>query len=351
MDRLVELVRRGETTVDYASRATTDLRYELVHGVQRQVTYRPRTRDLATMRAAYHDNAPNVAGFAAHGKLFGRYVGTGWIARTASQQERVEYFTPTEWDLTWTTGPNVLTDTVTLAAHRPPTRIVWNKAVVGPSLRGTTVNTPVEEPHPWSWRNDGRISVKLPMYGDAAGRPRTVDVFSDATGSITVYRDGEALGKVPVTEPAEYPVPDETSSYRVVAEARQDDATWPLSTVVAAEWTFRSSADGEGKALPMLTARFDPAVDVRNRAPGNRRFSFPVYVERQDGPARVTSLSVDVSYDDGATWQPAKVLRDHDHWTVTVRHPRNGHASLRASTSDADGNRLEQTIVRAYQIG
>jgi subtilisin family serine protease len=355
VNRLTELVKKGETTVEYASRASTALRYELLHGVRRQVTapvvYRPRTRDLATMRAAYHDNAPNTAGFAAFGKLFGRYVGTGWTAFTASQQERVEYFTPTEWDLFWSTGPYNMGETVTLAAHRPPTRVVWNKAVVGPSLRGTTKNYVPEELHPWSWRKDGRINVKLPMYGDAAGRPRMVDPFSDATGSVTVYRDGVALGTGPVTDFVEYPVPDQDSAYRVVADARQADATWSLSTVVTAEWNFRSSAAGEGKALPMLTARFDPAVSLRNQAPGNRRFSFPLHVERQDGPARIAAVSVDVSYDDGATWQPADVRRDHDHWTVAVRHPRSGYASLRTRASDADGNRLEQTVLRAYQIG
>ncbi|GAB3451834.1 S8 family serine peptidase [Actinophytocola sediminis] len=355
VDRLAELARRGETTVDYASREATDLRYELIHGVARQVsapvTYRPRTEDLATMRAAYHDNAPNVAGFAGFGKLFGRYLGTGWIAFTAAQQQRVEYFTPTEWDLLWIGGPSELSDSATLAANRPPTPIAWNKAVIGPSLRGTTINNLGEQPHPWSWRTDGRISVKVPMYGDAAGRPRMVDDFTDATGSITVYRDGAELGTVPVTEFAEFAVPAEESAYRVVAEARRDDAGWPLSTVVTAEWAFASSSAGEGRALPMLTARFDPAVDLRNRAPGDRTFSFPLTVDRQDGPAEIDSVSVEVSYDDGGTWQPAEVRADGDRWTVTVRHPLAGHASLRANVSDVDGNRLTQTIVRAYQIG
>ncbi|MBB4911610.1 S8 family peptidase [Actinophytocola algeriensis] len=355
VDRLTDLVKEGETTVEYASRETTDLRYELIHGVERQVTapvvYRPRTADLATMRAAYHDNAPNSAGFVAFGKLFGRYVGTGWFARTAGGRERVEYFTPTEWELSATTGPYVADETVTLEANRPPARIAWNKAVVGPSLRGTTKNFVPEDPHPWSWRNDGRINVKLPMYGDAAGRPRMVDTFSDASGSVTVYRDDVALGTVPVTDFSEYPVPDADSSYRVVADARQHNATWTLSTVVTAEWSFRSSAAGEGKALPMLTTRFDPAVDVRNQAPGNRRFSFPAYVERQDGPAKITSLKVDVSYDDGKTWRPADVRRDGRRWAVSVRHPANGHVSLRSTASDSDGNRLTQTVLRAYQLG
>jgi hypothetical protein len=36
--------------------------------------------------------------------------------------------------------------------------------------------------------------------------------------------------------------------------------------VVTAQWAFRSSAAGDGTAPPMLTTRFDPAVDLRNRA-------------------------------------------------------------------------------------
>ena len=97
----------------------------------------------------------------------------------------------------------------------------------------------------------------------------------------------------------------------------------------------------------MLTTRFTPAVDLHNRAPGHRPFTFPAHVARQDGPARITSLSVDVSYDDGATWQPAHVRRDHAHWTVSVWHPRTGYVSLRSRAADSDGNRQEQTVIRA----
>ena len=137
----------------------------------------------------------------------------------------------------------------------------------------------------------------------------------------------------------------------MVAEVRQSDASWTLSTVVRSEWNFRSSSAGEGKALPMLTTRFAPAVDVHNRALGNREFSFPAYVERQDKAGKIAALAVDVSYDDGKTWRKAGVARDGDHWKVTVRHPKSGYVSLRSTTSDVDGNRQAQTIVRAYQIG
>jgi hypothetical protein len=45
--------------------------------------------------------------------------------------------------------------------------------------------------------------------------------------------------------------PDEDASYRPVADARQDNAGWLRSTVVTADWTFRSSAADESKALRM----------------------------------------------------------------------------------------------------
>jgi hypothetical protein len=103
--------------------------------------------------------------------------------------------------------------------------------------------------------------------------------------------------------------------------------------------------------LPLLTVRYDPNVDIRNRAPGGAGFSFPAYVERQDGTPRVAKFTVDVSYDDRGTWQRADVRRDGNCWTVSVKHPASGFASLRADVTDTNGNSVRQTIVRAYQIG
>jgi hypothetical protein len=73
--------------------------------------------------------------------------------------------------------------------------------------------------------------------------------------------------------------------------------------------------------------------------------------ERQDGKTTITSYAVDVSYDDGATWLPTTVTPTGDHWTVSATHPNTGYASLRARATDADGNTVNQTVLRAYQIG
>ncbi|GAA4471294.1 S8 family peptidase [Phytohabitans houttuyneae] len=357
--RLAALAKAGGATVRYASRPMPEHRYELAYGVLGQVTgaqvHRPRTRDLAAVRTAYHDNvADSVRYVAARVDFFGTSLGGGWSMPVRAPQERVEYFSPGTWHLDahgyW--GPrDSLDDTLELAAGRTY-RLAWNKAVAGPTFAGATA-TREDGARPWAWRDGGAIDVVLPLYGDGAGRPR-VPFGEDGTdtGSISLYRDGTLVSTAPVPDRARFEVPAGPARYRLVAHTERSVDWWPQWTSVTAAWTFRSSAAGEGEKLPLLAARFAPAVDLRNRAPGGRSFTIPVYVERQDTErVSVRRLTVDVSYDDGRTWHEATVRRSGPRWTATVHHPAGGHAALRASVTDADGNTVVQTVLRAYAIG
>jgi subtilisin family serine protease len=357
--RFAALVKAGEATADYVSRPMPELRYELAYGVEHQVTnaqvYRPKTRDLAKVRTSYHDNAPDAARFLhASTEFFGASLQVARSWGTKVPQQRIEYFTPGRWTLSsfpYGNGSTGLADTRQLVAGSNPP-IAWEKAVVGPTFRGTT-RTRADGHRPWAWRKDGAIDVILPMYGDSAGRPRvptTMDAID--SGSISLYRDGVLVQTVPVPDAARIDVPDAGGSYRLSAHTSRDVHWWPLATTVSAQWTFHSAVADDGKPLPLLTARFDPAVDLRNRAPGGGTFSFASYVERQGADrVQITAYKVDVSYDDGRSWQPATVTRAGNHWTVRVRHPAEGYASLRATATDAAGNSVRQTVLRAYQIG
>ncbi|MDT7796706.1 MAG: hypothetical protein QOI78_139 [Actinomycetota bacterium] len=223
--------------------------------------------------------------------------------------------------------------------------------MAGPTLRGLTVTHSGETPRPWAWRKDRVFDMWLPVFGDGAGRPRKPESFTGDTGSVSLWRDGVAVPAEPSGEPtmATIPVPDADGAYRLTAEARRHADWWPLSTDVWVEWTFRSSSASDGNALPLLTARFDPVVDLRNSGPGGRLFTFPAYVERQGGGAG-TKLTVETSADDGRTWQPAAVTRMGGHWTLCVRNPAKGFVSLRATASDDGGNTVWQTVLRAYAV-
>ena len=99
--------------------------------------------------------------------------------------------------------------------------------------------------------------------------------------------------------------------------------------------------------------RFAPNLDDHNAAPAGERFTIPVYVQRNGSaePGRVNSPSVEVSYDDGRTWQPAKVKRAGAEWKAIVDHPADAEfVSLRSTVTDPDGNTQRQTIIRAYAL-
>jgi hypothetical protein len=61
--------------------------------------------------------------------------------------------------------------------------------------------------------------------------------------------------------------------------------------------------------------------------------------------------TVEISYDDAATWLPVRLVKDHDQWRAEVDHPRNAtFASLRWSVSDPDGNTAKGTAIHAYGL-
>jgi hypothetical protein len=62
-------------------------------------------------------------------------------------------------------------------------------------------------------------------------------------------------------------------------------------------------------------------------------------------------VTLQLSYDDGATWQRPTLERGPDGgWQAEVRYPRADFVSLKATAWDDAGNRVEQEIIRAYGL-
>ena len=149
-------------------------------------------------------------------------------------------------------------------------------------------------------------------------------------------------------------VPPAEGAYKVTVEANRG-APSTLSTKVSATWTFRSATvRGEVPVgLPVSAVRFEPALNETNSAPAGVTFAIPVRIDRQPTSSAGTArtLGVEVSYDDGITWQRALVIRGGQFGVAIVRHPAGvGFVSLRASAADSAGNTLEQTVIRAYRV-
>jgi hypothetical protein len=95
--------------------------------------------------------------------------------------------------------------------------------------------------------------------------------------------------------------------------------------------------------LPLSAIRFVPG-------PGG---ALAVTVQHQGGSAArvTTTFDLQVSYDDGTTWRTPLHTRIGDRGATVLRPPAGGYVSLRAVAADAAGNRVEQTIIRAYRAG
>ncbi|MFI9847795.1 S8 family serine peptidase [Nonomuraea sp. NPDC051941] len=215
---------------------------------------------------------------------------------------------------------------------------LWNRGVFGPSLpSGDQLGDSVS-------RTGDVISTELGMFGDGRG---SLGYSSRATGHTTLYRDGVLVGEAPSLT-AHFSVPAGRAAYRLVAEAERG-APATLSTRVSVAWTFHSDTTDALARLPVSVVSFTPELDARNTAPAGRIFTVPVSVRSLPGSAagRARDLSVEVSYDDGATWAKAEVRNSR----IVLRHPNgDGFVSLRAKSIDTSGNAVEQTVIRAYRI-
>jgi hypothetical protein len=315
-------------------------------------------RDLARVIAAHAAAAPDSLSVSSataslDGEGSGGAVVYGFPLRGPSTQ--TEYYTSAP-DVRWSSSFIAIAGEQfdqTLRLSAGPRELIagrtyretWNQPVFSPSLAA---------PPEANWyvsRAADRLFLLLPQFSDSAGHRG----FTTLRGErYTLYRDGAEVAELvdPQGEPGwEVPLPPESSTYRLEAEARRSPGM-PLSSHVTTAWTFRSGhvSGNQPVRLPLSAVRFAPALDEFQRAPAGQPFELPVTIEHQpgSGTAPTARLTVEVSYDD-QTWQPVRLEPTASGWTGRLDHPRNtGFVSLRSKATDIAGNTVEQTIIHAY---
>jgi subtilisin family serine protease len=236
------------------------------------------------------------------------------------------------------------TSTDPFVAYRAGSRrtVQWNGAVFAPVLPGND--------SPGLTRTGDTLNVPALKIVDNAGR----EVASPSTAHLTVYRNGAKLHEAD-DRSGVFTLPAKSADYRVeVSIDRAAPSAFSTRSVVA--WTFRSGhVNGTApQRIAASTVRFTPALDATNSAPAGRAFTIPVTIQSngsQSNGSRPSRLSVEASYDDGASWRPATLRRTGTGWTAEVRHPGGtGFVSLRAAATDPAGNTVTQTLTRAYRF-
>jgi subtilisin family serine protease len=253
--------------------------------------------------------------------------------------------------------------------------LAWNEPPYGPGFVDGLPQTPA--------RQGDLLTFTAPLYGDRSGHTGT------ALGNYrtTVYKDGVKRAELDGETVRGLLSPD-PAVYRIEVAATQ--ALYGLANPVKAAWTFPTAHvdDNTAVQLPLLSLRFTPALNPKGEAFRGVRFKLPFVVsqlraeseqdfrcrggadddmdsldeELVDAPmsarhspapcwGHVGNVTLDVSFDDGASWKAVHVKREGFRWVADLDHPmRAAYVSLRASATDFSGNSVEQTVIRAYAL-
>lgn len=338
--------------------AGSPYRYELAlpspGKIPANLAYRAPNRNLGAVQAKYHAFGPGGVGYVDHHTVAGNMdMGGGlWPGVVKLPTARTEYYSA---GIHWETSVRAAAAPQGAEqgyqglphTYKPGEKLSvdWAKPVLGPGF-GALEMGETERPLQ-AYRDGDSIDVLLPLFSDSAnhtGLPRPEEYSFADKGKTSLYADGKLLAQTDKPGEGVFEAPAGEAAYKLVTEVRRDNPAWPLSTRISAEWTFRSKTTTEPESLPLLAVRLDPKVDLLGYAPAGGRFTIPVSVPGGE------LKTVEASYDDGATWRPAVVRKAGSGWTATITHPASRFVSVRSTATDAKGNGVTQTTVRAYRL-
>ncbi|GAA3778776.1 S8 family serine peptidase [Plantactinospora mayteni] len=154
-------------------------------------------------------------------------------------------------------------------------------------------------------------------------------------------------------------VPAGTRPYRLVLDASRPAEEWRLSTRTHTEWDFVSSSNAadrfEPLALLQMEYRLDTDLRGDVRAGTTQEIRLKAIPQQGGGPSTgtVTSVTLEVSYDDGASWQRVTLRKSAAGWwhgTLKLAKRSGGFLSVRATGTTDAGFSIDQEIIRAYGL-
>ncbi|MFJ9346420.1 S8 family serine peptidase [Streptomyces sp. NPDC101237] len=139
--------------------------------------------------------------------------------------------------------------------------------------------------------------------------------------------------------------------YRLVADTQGNTDLTPYSSATHTEWTFVSGS-ADDQAIPLAQLDYGTDLDGTGRAARTSDFSVsPAVVASAAAKDAVTSVALEVSYDDGATWHRQALKDDHGSWRTRLHAPaRASYVSIRVTAEQRNGGGVRQTVDRAFGL-
>ncbi|WP_020016260.1 S8 family peptidase [Promicromonospora sukumoe] len=346
--------RRPEVTV--SSHPTTEYTYDVVHhwtgAVPARPTWTAAKGDLARVDTSFRNYRQGPA-------MEARFdVWHGWTAgnqlAAPAQGERTDWVAA---GVPWTQSAHIAGEmgqsNVDVLEYKARTTsdVTWFGPVLRPRMSALG-SQPI--------RYLDQMYVPVPGWGDSGSGHvgATGGGNFDVRNRATLYQgDTELLWGNAEFLPVNGGLPAERLPYRVVADNDRADWAGPYSTHTLTEWDFTSEASGPDAVEPLPLIQLDYGVDTDLAGRASRTARLTVTPSHLPGiEARVGRPTVEVSYDDGATWKRLDLTRDRqshgpDGWSARLAAPRGAQfATLRTVVEDSDGNTVSQTLTRAFGL-
>ncbi|MFG2641692.1 S8 family serine peptidase [Streptomyces sp. NPDC048370] len=360
--RLAQTAARKKT-VELTGTRYTPYVYDLSEGhpgaIPSDLVFRPDEDELATVRSTFHmpTGRKETGGEFRYSITDTFPIGFGFKEYIAFPAERTEYVS-TGRGQGWHESVDLadsLEERGGILSYRgdSTTHREWFKPVWHPWL-GTGLG--------WGQQRVGNdLRFNTPGWGDS-GPDHTGfgNVWNDdsMTQFTEVYVNGTRVDRKMSSGAYAWDAPAEEAQYKVVTDTTLDPARWRLSTKGHAEWTFRSKETPSDREtfLPLINLGFDVDTDLKGDVRGGGRVEIGISAEYVVGAAdtgRIGGGTLDVSYDDGKTWQKVTLKKAWrgTSWTGELRVPHGAqYVSLRAGASDDRGGAVTQEIIRALGV-
>ncbi|MET9588014.1 S8 family serine peptidase [Streptomyces sp. NPDC006539] len=346
---LIKALQRGPVPLKVTSHPTTDYLYDVVHhwsgAVPADPTWRVKQRDLGRVDVSFRNYRPGKA------LEFRTDIWRGWAVSNQvtapAQDDRTDWVTP---DAAWLDDAFIAGETgqhsidVLHYPARRTAKVNWFGPIQRPRM-GPMGYQPVRY-------LDG-VYIPAPGWGDSgAGHIGEANANFKVKDWMSLYQGDRQLDwgnseYLPITGLAPEPLP-----YRLVVD--NDRATWtnPYSTHTLTEWNFTSAVTGSESPAPLPLIQLDYGVDTDKAGRADRHAKLTVTASHLPGTtAAIGKPSLEVSYDDGKTWQRADLSRSGTGWRTGLHAPKSvGFATLRVTARDRAGNTVSQTITRAFGL-
>ncbi|MFJ5272745.1 S8 family serine peptidase [Streptomyces sp. NPDC088358] len=330
--------------------------YDLVRhydgAVPRSLTYRPGPSELARIDESFRDTKQGKAVQVRYDLTVDSGLPLNSNATPVPAQGTLTSWVTADPGVSWVTQTAVSD----LGQQGPPrsykgrgtSREVWLSPVQHPRLLDDSA-------HRAPFRIGDVISTSsITAWGDSDSHAGVVWADGD-TSKVSLYQGDQLLGedaneRIVTVEG----VPTDPLPYRIVVEGKRDLPGRPYSTRTRTEWGFTSGTTDYRvlSPLPLIQLDYAVATDLSGRA--SRRSTLtvtPSHFKGATGAAPVRTVSLEVSYDDGATWHRTTPRHSGADWKTSMDAPSKARfASLRTTARDAGGNSVSQTVIRAFGL-